>query len=435
MSNIMAPLDLLPGEILLTILTQLPDLASLDSAMRASPLFYCLFDTYPVKVFEAVLNCGGMRLSSYTTTGYTCSHIRVMICTIAHIRSSTFSKHIHNLHELEQRVFGEAMCHRTRPSHNGFAPETIDRNVEAAMLRSILATARRITWLTITCIESYLKRFQMLRLHELADKKFRFLTRAEDPLNPSYVPAWRQRPATREVQDKNNLGDPYWIEEQRIMRVFWRLQLIRDLQAAAVASKLHGWPANDVQALRNGIDPLPVYNFHRYLKRAGPMEDNTDERAPEREEMFSVIEYVVQRFYTNAHPPQQQKHWWPPASSLRSVEVSRKWPIPAPRKNDEQKIVKRALIISVLDHASYPSWEPRADYSPLIGNRFMWFRPYGVALWAHERLAAFGLGGLDDAFRHRSLRTVGPKYITWFSILTPGQQQDIESECERRSII
>lgn len=427
-------LDRLPGELVLAILTELPDLASLDSAIRASPLCYRIFDSYAVEIFEAVLGCGGQRLRGYTTSGYTCGHVRIVICIIAHIRSSTFSDHIPNLRNLEQCVFGEAMRARTQTSRDGFAPTSIDKNTTAAVLRSILATARRITWLTLDCIEFYLDRFRALKPHQLVDKKFRFLGRPEEAPNQRRhcVMAWPGRPASREIEDKTDLGGAYWIEEQRVMRAFWRLQLLRDLQAAAMASKLYGWPANDLKALKTGLDPLHAYDFYRYQRQVDhPMDDNSHERDPEREEMLSNMEYVVQRFYINVYPPQQQqkqqeqKNWWPPASSLRSVEVSRKWPNPRPRKDDDKRIVKRALIISALELASHRDWTAMTDYSPLVENRFEWFRPYGVALWALERLAAFGLGGLDHGFRHRSVRAMGPSYFAWFSILSPEQQSYI----------
>ena len=102
----MLNLEYLAPEILLKIIIQLPDLASLDSAVRASPIIFRVFDKYAVEIIEAVLS-----------SGHTDGHIRVTIRVIALIRSSTLPTA--SLAEFKKRVTMRAMQHRLSKSEDG----------------------------------------------------------------------------------------------------------------------------------------------------------------------------------------------------------------------------------------------------------------------------------------------------------------------------
>lgn len=357
-------LDQLPSELLLKILPQLPDLASLDSVIRASPTCYRVFDSYAVEITEAVLNCGGVRKGKYTTTGYTCGHTRVLVCVIARVRSSTLP--IHSLRELEVRVVKEALHYRSRirPSLAGFAPEHLREDTEPAVIRSILATARRLTWCALDCIEFYLARFRALRPDVLPGKEFDSYTK-------------RRTPQGVKFEGRRDIGPPSWLEEQRAARAFWRLQLLVDLQYAAKSLRLHKWPAPDIEALRNE-SPEDFYGWQKHtVLYYGYAE-------PEYQEIITVMEYVRQRHGVG-------QDWWPPAAALRSVEVSRKWPTPAPMEEDWRKIVKPSGAVAFHVYAYHNPWPIRHEQAPLKGTVFELFRRYGFAFWSNERMAAYGL--------------------------------------------
>lgn len=60
---------------------------------------------------------------------------------------------------------------------------------------------------------------------------------------------------------------PSWIEEQRVTRAFWRIQIFHDPQKAAAASLLN-WPEEDIEELSSG--PLKLYgNFGFVLQLHG----------------------------------------------------------------------------------------------------------------------------------------------------------------------
>ena len=130
-----ANLDNLPTELVLKILPRVPDLASLDSFIRASPTAYRVFHRYAFEIMHFVLR-----------SAYVKGHIRVMICLIALIRSGTLP--IEGFHEFRERVILDSMRYtsRTQVSPTGFAPEWLDKETTPAVIRSILATARYINW-------------------------------------------------------------------------------------------------------------------------------------------------------------------------------------------------------------------------------------------------------------------------------------------------
>lgn len=196
-------LECLAPELVLMIATQLPDLISLDSLLRASPNSFRIFNHgNAVKITELVLSAG-----------FTHPHIRVIICVMALIRSSTLPISLSTLDSFRKQVTLEAMENRTS------SPTHIFQNTTPAVLRSILATTRRITCLTLDCLEHYLARFRSLRPQHLVDREFHW-----HGIQPWEVKPPRQSYQTQEV------GLPSWVEEQRVFRAFWRIQMICDLK-------------------------------------------------------------------------------------------------------------------------------------------------------------------------------------------------------------
>ena len=143
-------LESLAPEILLGIVTRLPDLISLGCLLSASPAVFRLFDKYAVEITEAVLS-----------SGFTHRHIQVIIRIVALIRSSALP--IKNLANFQSYVTHEAIYRRLRKSSTGLAPERLSETTRPAILRSVLATNRRITCHAFDCLEHYLIRFRALR--------------------------------------------------------------------------------------------------------------------------------------------------------------------------------------------------------------------------------------------------------------------------------
>ncbi|KAH7333215.1 hypothetical protein BKA65DRAFT_538911 [Rhexocercosporidium sp. MPI-PUGE-AT-0058] len=158
--------ETLAPELTMLIMTQLPDLVCLDSLIRASPSALRLFNLHAVEITEAALDYGGMQY------GQTMGHTRVMIRISALIRSSTLS--IPNLEEFRQHVTLAIMRDRVRSQRADLAPKHFEPSTSPVVLRSILATNRRITFLAVKCLVHYLDRFMQLKPRHLVDRDFNF---------------------------------------------------------------------------------------------------------------------------------------------------------------------------------------------------------------------------------------------------------------------
>jgi len=161
-------IESLAPELLLNIVTRLPDLLSLDLLIRASPSAFRLFDQCAVEITEAILS-----------NGVTHPHIQVIIRINALIRSSTLP--IKNLNEFLFNVTHHTMlfrlqrggrrCYRADFSydwfpyqyHPGLVPQRLHDNTTPTVLRSILATNRLIMCHAFECLDGYLAGFIALR--------------------------------------------------------------------------------------------------------------------------------------------------------------------------------------------------------------------------------------------------------------------------------
>lgn len=273
-------LEGLPVELILMILRQLPDLTMLDSVLRASPSMNRAFDLYAAEVAQAIL-----------LSGATCGHTCVIINIVALIRSSALPE-LRNFH---QQVTAEAMWRytRVRKSRDGFAPKYLASNTKPAVIRSILATNRRLTWLSIECLEFYLARFRSRkpRYPVAPDKNKRVKTfRTSEPSwRDDYVEACNTKLEDTEC-DSRDVGPPSWTEKQRVLRAFWRFRLIHDLKAAAENGRL-SWPKERIDSQRTIIDDC--YGQETVMRSA---DDSENPHHPEYEELKSVSAYTQQKF-------------------------------------------------------------------------------------------------------------------------------------------
>ena len=117
----------------------------------------------------------------------------------------------------------------------GFRPDSLPENASPAMLRSILATNRRITCLTLDCLEAYLKEFKSTKPLHLVEEDYQW----------QGVRPWKEEVPHRMFQTKD-IGPPSWAEEQRVYRAFLHLQVLWDIRYAATHSLLV-CPARDVE--------------------------------------------------------------------------------------------------------------------------------------------------------------------------------------------
>lgn len=334
-------LDNLARELLLLIAFQIPDLVSLDSLIRASPAFYRLFNTNAVEMTEAVL-----------TFGHTHRHIQVIIRIVASIRSSSLPAP--SLQYFRSHATGEAMWRRLTPSKDAISPLYLAKDTTSEVLREIMATNRKLTSLALDCLKFYLARFQTLK--------------PDHPITEVSLGAYR---STQNVQGqrfvRNESGPPDWVEEQRALRAFWRIQLIYDLKQAASSLS---WSEADLVKLHE-IHPMQMYQDYGFdydsdlrLGRHGEGEPH-----PEYHEISSVYDYV-----RDVHGEYAER-----ASAFKPIpnaggEVCREWPTAVPESSSWTGL-------TIASAACYFFHYPLHQLGKTASIKFEWYRQWGFAFW------------------------------------------------------
>ncbi|ATY61105.1 F-box cyclin [Cordyceps militaris] len=395
----------LPYELLLHILSDVPDLTTLDSLLRASPAAYRLFDhgTCAVDVFERVLAGGSCA----------CDHVQVLMRQTALLRCGArpfppgYTEYTPwpvapGIASFRRQVIEESLRHgsRQKASPAGFAPKRLDRAaVEACVVRSILVTARRLTMLALDCLDAYLE--------ELA----RMTGGGGDDAGDDE----RSRPPP-----------PLWSEEQRCVRALWRLQLIFDLKRAARRGTL-GWCKKDLKSLE-GIAAvssppeddwwlgLQVSRFsqhwpggdcagERFFYHAAAHHDcyYPDVPHPEKHEYATVLDHLRRRHGHEFATRVNQGVLCPTTAvaAQKDGEVVRRGgaEAPVPALGDRRKLVFASAVMQY-----YESARPGAGGAGGVacaelgggaqGLDIALLRQAGFALWSNQRLK--GLKSLSD---------------------------------------
>ncbi|KAJ3492581.1 hypothetical protein NLG97_g5288 [Lecanicillium saksenae] len=379
--------ETLPYELLLHVLCNLPDLTTLDTLLRASPATYRLFDnsTCAVEIFECILSDGCVY-----------DHVQVLMRQVALLRSGSrpfppgYTEYTSwpvapGLASFRRQVIEESLRHssRQKTSAAGFAPKRLHRDTEPYILRSILVTARRLTVISLGCIEFYLRSLAQLT----HDKEGQTSLVAALPAG--------------------------WSEEQRCLRALWRLQLIFDLKRAARRGTL-GWSKKDLKSLE-GVAAissteddwwlgLQVSSFsqhwpgadcgERFFYHSAAHHDcyYPDVMHPEKHEYVTIMDYIRhergQDFATRVN-----QGVLCPTNMAGDGEVRRKTEAPTPALGDRRKLIFASAVVQY-----YESVRPCGACAELGGDAqsldIASLRQAGFALWSNQRLKA--LKNLSD---------------------------------------
>ncbi|OAA72566.1 F-box domain, cyclin-like protein [Cordyceps fumosorosea ARSEF 2679] len=379
----------LPYELLLQILSYLPDLTTLDSLLRASPVAYRLFDdgANAVDVFESVLS-----------DGCVCDHVQVLMRQVALLRAGArpfppgYTEYAPwpvapGLASFRRQVIEESLRHSSRrtPSPAGFAPRRLDRDTAPCVVRGVLVTGRRLAAASLDCIDYY--------LHELA----------------AHVGGAAAGSDTA----------PTWSEEQRCVRTLWRLQLIFDVKRAARRGTL-GWSRKDLKSLE-GVAAvgateddwwlgLQVSRFSQHWPAAGASGGERffyhaaahhdcyypDVPHPEKHEHATVMEYIRRRCGQDLATRVNQGLACP-STVAGDGEVRRTGEAPGPALGDRRKLIFASAAMQY-----YESVRPVAGTGVACaehgggaqGLDIATLRQAGFALWSNQRLKA--LTNLSD---------------------------------------
>ncbi|TQV98931.1 hypothetical protein V2A60_007372 [Cordyceps javanica] len=387
-------LENLPYELLLHVLSNVPDLTTLDCLLRASPAAYRLFDngTSAVEIFECVLS-----------DGCVCDHVQVLMRQVALLRSGArpfppgYTEYTPwpvapGILSFRRQVIEESLRHssRQKASPAGFAPKRLDRDTEPCILRGLLVTARRLTAASLDCLNFY--------LDELAH------ITSEKGHHPGLVSGL----------------PPAWSEEQRCVRTLWRLQLVFDLKRAARRGTL-GWSRKDLKSLE-GIAAissteddwwlgLQVSSFsqhwpgadcgERFFYHSAAHHDcyYPDVPHPEKHEYATVLDYIRHRHGQDFATRVNQGVLCP--TTIMAVAAAggpdgnevcrhRRRPgeeAPAPALGDRRKLVFAAAVVQYYESSRPGSGVACAE---LGGGAqcldIALLRQAGFALWSNQRL-------------------------------------------------
>ncbi|KAI4868889.1 hypothetical protein F4820DRAFT_408160 [Hypoxylon rubiginosum] len=382
-----------PPELLLKIAKQLPDLRTLHNLALAAPSVYRLWGNYGAELLQAVTN----------NCTFTTPQLRDLIWLVTLLRSAEMP--VWSLEAFLERFVRPTMLMNQPPQPQCAVP------VPASSPFSVLSTASRIQALTHLCLEYYLEKLREVqpRLRRPVSPSFNYTL----PYGPYefMVPGWQRR--TPDVAyDTPNMGAASWVEEQVVLRAFWRLQLFHDFKQAAKHSRLSAWAPEDVR----GIASLEL----------GEMFPRMHPNMTQYHELICVREYLEvsngsdrlaggnptgESYLKTELLPIPKEAWFVKSARgpIRSLHY-----VP-------DELLRRSMIHPCHTVLHY-------DESPIKGVSFTVFRRLGFAIWDGHRLAALGLGDQPLERGQKYGPTPGPwKYwYSWRSLLDAEEIAEVE---------
>ncbi|KAL1969769.1 hypothetical protein VTN77DRAFT_7278 [Rasamsonia byssochlamydoides] len=365
----------LPREVLLAIMQHVP-LPFLHSLVYASPAAARIFDAYGVAILEAAM------------TATLPDQIQDIIRLVAMVRSSA----------VECRSLGEFSRLYIGPEASDFPPP-LSMDLSPAILRGMLVTAWQVWCLTHACLQHYIDRCMALQPSHLVDPTFEFGIKA---------PPWQEQPAGKRYQPRN-AGPPSWVEEQRVARAFWQVQMLYDLRKAAVQGQL-GWPQDD-------LDRLHWLDAATFWRATGV----------QAEQIWAVMEYIDEMETKGGCSA--QKPPWP----VREVTV--RWPTPEPVSQDASGLDWEQDAVHLdKETPGYRCVGLLAGHarSPLRYVTFAPFSRLGFAFWDLKRLCALEL--VDPPPKSvGSFVPYGRLAFTWCSILSKEDLAEVQRIAQART--
>lgn len=396
----------LPPEILIPIMTHLPDLESLDSLIRAAPTAYRLFNEYGGNIYTQILN-----KSDGLTHKYTLALIRI----VSLIVFGTLPPEVHDLDSFKRLVRYETTPHRYKIPEWEPVPLIVSSETSIIILRRMLAIHRKIVCHTVCCLSYFLDKFRPLQPLHLLDKTFDFGYEWDNNNGRIMVTPWQKRPVgiSYPVRD---VGPPSWIEEQRVLRICWRIELFYQLRFA-VNTSLISWPESDVEEL-NSMDLVNMYDVPITYRQSGLIGQGEFEPDPvmepyiyqqdkllEHELIWSVLYYMQENRKT--------------IDGSKFLRAERDWPLCTPKGEHDWAVVDNytSLTYQCFYHIGGHPWRHDFYAMPLQHVSFKPFRHVGFAIWDKERMIAYGLLDYPNLVKERRNTEWNSIQLAWRSIL------------------
>jgi hypothetical protein len=305
------PFSELPSPILLQIIKLIPDLPTFRNLQQASQTITSLFNECAAEITEAII------------TRSLSEQVQGLIRAIAVVRSKSVASQ--SLDEFINSYLGrEKACqmnttvclrklHPTtenRPSSCkscGMTPivHRLSSSISTTVAQGIVQSAYQIDQLLRSCLQTMISHCMALEPSHLA--------------NPTYtyknLPGYGRHPQPTPLGTRymlQNSGPPSWIEQQRVERALWRVQLYLDLRDAAEHKELQ-WSTRDIERLQS----MNLESFwHSETFGKGPYE-----------QMRSVVHFWQES--DSAAP--LKDFFWKARHQLAQVETQFKFETPVPQ--------------------------------------------------------------------------------------------------------
>ncbi|KAI1072883.1 hypothetical protein LB507_011468 [Fusarium sp. FIESC RH6] len=322
-------------------------------------------------------------------------------------------------------------------------PMSLSYSPSPTVLRSVAAAAHHITALSQSYLASCLEKlrdssFQPLHAHKPTPH---YTHDYKD--TGEWIPAWDRQFVGTPVF-VTHIGQPTWVEEMRVVRVMWIIQLVREMQLLATNNTVIGWSKDDISLLLDMGPTDLILNRDSLLPDTEPIESAIDYLATLKTPLPDVFYRLpaapapsVNNRWITAPPNHNEMfmqtrgyslngkfHWL--GQGLRVPEGAT--PVASPTFTEEKKWEQ---TVKAFDFRPYgvSFWQRLRDHlrsgtSPLPGVSFKSFRPLGLAFWDRKRLWLLGLAsGVNDtkyAFDEFY-------FFAWQSILPPEEVDGIKA--------
>ncbi|KAH0496110.1 hypothetical protein TgHK011_003490 [Trichoderma gracile] len=397
----------IPDKILLQIITRLPGLDTLWNLLCASPRCFRLFNNQPPTVIEQLFD---------NPTSILPPKIQELVRAVILTRSGTIL--FKNLNEFKYRFIQHKVPVQTIRDKTNITlrPESLtDHDIPPSVYLSIVATAHHISALAHACLSFYLSQIHNPNIFhpqqaQLPLPKYRL--RGSNPPEGDTTPAWHQVffGVPYEVVDA---GPPSWVEEMRVVRALWVIQLVGDVRCLVL---------KDLNASRWSYDDInrTLPRYADALAQDGAMNSGA-------EEIRTVLAYLEKLGITNKEEPFYKLPKLPPDAKPVNPVTSLPDPCEATWGgvgiiyNHGHKTIKLRPPPSALQRASGPQLSESALHGqtrsslenespavttlrhftdgksryglPITNARMDIYRPFGLALWDRRRLCLLGLLG------------------------------------------
>ncbi|KAK1974110.1 hypothetical protein LZ30DRAFT_608892 [Colletotrichum cereale] len=359
----------LPTEVLLQILTQVTDIHCLWNLLISSPAAGRVFNKYCDDVFwPSVLD------------GIIPSQTQDVIRCIVSLRSGAFRKT--PLDQLAGKIRDrEAGIVLGQSSELGYSLPTMDTTAKPSLtvMRSVLAVASQVNALSRLCIGHYLATLSAAK--------------AEGRLDPA---------SEKSVDDR-----PSWVEEQRAIRAFWRVQLVLELNLAARTSK--------VQSSGRGTDAPTELDVEAFY------DSTTSNLKVAYHEVMTAVDFLKGGDFGKTLSP----------ATLSNRMPSNDCPSPSTAGMPLDSATRRSSLVLPADGLWIVDSMGRNAHSPIKYAGFGPYRRMGFAIWDRERLARLGLASPPG---HGRVTGLGSYFPFWLNLLDPlemsrAQEKMREAEC------